>query len=103
MMRLLTIQQLKVVKSNQYEILQAQNSVLVAVGQSTRMKNEDNSYSETTSDDYYARSGDMLEATSTDSVASSVSDASPIMTTVEASSKIATQQNTLIEKEEVKI
>ena len=69
--------------------------VLVAVGQSIPIDSED-TFIDTTSDDYYARSGDMLEATSTDSGDSSVGDFSSITTSV-----VTTLKSPIVEKEEV--
>ena len=68
------------------------------MGQSTTL---DNGNTDTTSEDYYARSGDMLEATSTDSVPSSVTDSFSVTTGAVSTSSIATQQSPLVEKEEV--
>ena len=73
---------------------------MVAVGQSISIDGED-TFTDTTSDDYYARSGDMLEATSTDSGDSSVGDFSSITTSVVTTSKVATQKSPIVEKEEV--
>ena len=68
---------------------------MVAVGQSISIDGED-TFTDTTSDDYYARSGDMLEATSTDSGDSSVGDFSSITTSV-----VTTLKSPIVEKEEV--
>ena len=76
---------------------------MVSVGQSTTPSSEDTVNTETTVDDYYARSGDMLETTSIDSVASSVGDSSTITTSDVTTSKIATQQSPIVVKEEVHI
>ena len=76
---------------------------MVSVGQTTTPKSEDTVNTETTVDDYYARSGDMLETTSIDSVASSVGDSSTITTSDVTTSKIATQQSPIVVKEEVYI
>ena len=74
---------------------------MVSVGQSTTPNSEDTVNTETTVDDYYARSGDMLETTSIDSVASSVGDASSSTTRAVTTSEIATQQSPIVVKEEV--
>ena len=76
---------------------------MVPVGQSTTPNSDDTVNTETTVDDYYARSGDMLETTSIDSVASSVGDASSSTTNAVTTSEIATQQSPIVVKEEVYI
>ena len=74
---------------------------MVPVGQSTTPNSGDTGNTETTVDDYYARSGDMLETTSIDSVASTVGDASSSTISDVTTSKIATQQSPIVVKEEV--